>query len=71
MFYTVLEIQQSVGGNPACIPLVYDNYDSALAQYFTICAAAAQSALPYHSAHILRDDGILIKGEIFDRRGEE
>ena len=70
MFYTVLEIQQGVGSSPACIPMIYTDYDSALAKFFTICAAAAASALPYHAAHILRSDGIVVKGEIFDRRGE-
>ena len=67
MFYTVIEIQKE-GNNPACLTTVYNNENAALAAYFTICAAAAVSALPYHSAHILQSDGLMLKQEIFDRR---
>lgn len=68
MFFTVLEIQEAVSGVRGCIPVIYNDEDSALAKFFTVCAAAAQSALPYHSCHILRSDGIVIRGEVFERR---
>ena len=67
-FYTVLEIQVDKNGNRACIPVIYDNYDDALAKFYTICAAAAQSAIPYHSAHILRSDGIVTDGRVFEHK---
>lgn len=70
MFYTVLEIQMDVSGNKACIPLIYDSYEGALAKYYTVLAAAAASAIPYHSGHIIRSDGIMTDGRVFDRRGE-
>ena len=71
MFYTVLEIQEAVNGARACIPVIYNDYDAALAKLYTVLAAAASSALPYHSGHILRSDGIVTDGRVFDRRGIE
>lgn len=67
MFFTVLEIQVNTEGSRACLPVIYDNYDGALAKFYTICAAAAVSGLPYHSAHILRSDGIMTDSRIFNR----
>lgn len=69
-FYTTLENQLRADGSKG---LLYDHYDdksAALAKFYAVCAAAATSGLPYHSAHILRSDGVIIKDEIFDRRNE-
>ena len=71
MFYTVLEIQEDVNGNRAVLPVVYSDYDDALAKLYTILAAAAKSAIPYHAGHILRSDGILTDGRVYDRKGQE
>ena len=70
MFYTVLEIQANVGSDPACIPVVFYDYNAALAKLYTVLAAAAASALPYHAGFILRSDGIVTDGRAFDRGGE-
>lgn len=70
-FYTTIENQVRPDGGRG---LLYDHFtdlDAALAKYYTICAAAAVSGIPYHSAHILRDDGIMIEGRVFDRRVNE
>ena len=67
-FYTTIENQLRPDGT---FGLLYDHFsDKALAEakYFTICAAAAISGLPYHSAHLLRSDGIIIEGHVWDRR---
>lgn len=67
-FYTVIENQIRTDGGRG---LLYDHFDteiSAYAKYYTILAAAAVSEIPYHSAHIIRDDGIMIEGKVFDRR---
>ena len=66
MFYTVIEVQNS--GTPACLTTVYESENAALAAYFTICAAASVSTIPYHSAHILQSNGLILRQEIFDRR---
>ena len=68
VFYTTIENQLRSDGSRG---LLYDHYDSlnaAMAKFYTICAAAAVSELPYHSAHILESNGISIRQEIFDRR---
>ena len=65
MFYTVLEIQEDANGNHACLNTIYTTYADALAKYYTICAAAVKSAIPHHSAHVLRSDGIITDGRVF------
>ncbi len=69
-FYTVLEVQKDANGNRNCVPVIYEDYNAALAKLYTVLAAAAGSGLPYHSGHILRSDGILTDGRVFDRRTE-
>lgn len=68
IFYTVLENQIMEGGVAGLLSYHYDDLDSALAKLYTVLAAAAVSGIPYHSGHILRSDGILIEGRVFDRR---
>lgn len=68
MFYTTIENQLRADGSCG---LLYDHFtdlDAAMAKYFTVCAAAAVSKLPYHSAHLLQCDGVMLRQEIFDRR---
>lgn len=70
-FWTTIENQVRSDGSKG---LLYDHFsdeNAALAKYFTICAAAAVSELPYHSAHLLQNDGRMVKQEIFDRRTNE
>lgn len=71
MFYTVIEVQVNAGGNVGVLPYGFDNYDAALAKLYTVLAVAAASGLPYHACWILRSDGILTDGRVFDRRSEE
>ena len=66
--YTTIENQIR---NDDSIGLLYDhftNLEAALAKFYTICAAAAVSGIQYHSAHLLKEDGRMLKQEIFDRR---
>jgi len=68
VFYTTLENQVREDGSRG---LLYDHYlrlDDALAKFYTICAAAAKSDIPYHAAAIWTSDGRIIKQEVFDRR---
>lgn len=68
MFYTTIENQLREDGSYG---LLYDHFtdeDQAKAKFFTICAAAAVSGIPYHSAHLLASDGRMVRQEIFDRR---
>lgn len=71
MFYTTIENQLRENGT---FGLLYDHFSDerqALAKYYTICAAAAVSEIPYHSAHLLSSDGRMLRQEIFDRREPE
>lgn len=67
-FYTTLENQIREDGSRGLLYDHFEDYNQACAKYFTICAAAAVSGLPYHSAHLLQDDGNMVRQEIFDRR---
>ena len=66
--YTTLENQIRADGSKGLLYDHYEDYDAAMAKFFTICAAACVSEIPYHSAHILRSDGVLIEGRVWDRR---
>ena len=67
MFYTVLEIQVQ-NGIKSCIPVIYDNINGAYSKFYTILASASVSEIEYASAHIIRSDGLMIEGKVFDRR---
>ena len=68
--YTTLENQIRNDGSKGLLYDHYEDYDAAMAKFFTICAAAAVSDIPYHSAHVLRSDGVMIEGRVWDRREE-
>lgn len=68
--YTTLENQIRNDGSKGLLYDHYEDYDAAMAKFFTICAAAAVSEIPYHSAHVLRSDGVMIEGRVWDRRTE-
>ena len=68
LFYTTIENQLRADGT---FGLLYDHFtdiNAAYAKLYTILAAAAVSEIPYHSGHLLRSDGIMIEGRVFDRR---
>ena len=71
MFYNTIENQLRADGSRGLLYDHFDDYDAALAKLYTILAAAAVSDLPYHSGHILRADGVLTDGRVFDRRAAE
>ena len=68
VFYTTIENQVRPDGSKGLLYDHYDNYNDALAKLYKILAAAAKSECLYHSGHIMRSDGILTDGRVFDRR---
>ena len=68
-FFSVLEVQNN--GTPAAITTIYNDEAAAYAKYYTVLAAAAVSSVTYHACHIIRSDGIMIEGKVFDRRTTE
>lgn len=71
MFYTTIENQLREDGSRGLLYDHFDDINAALAKYYTICAAAAVSGIPYHSACILGNNNTVIRTEIFDRRKAE
>lgn len=68
-FYTTIENQVRSDGSRGLLYDHFDDVDRAYAKYFTVCAAAAVSGIPYHAAFIIRSDGVMIEGKVWDRRG--
>ena len=69
-FYTTIENQVRTDGSKGLLFDHFSDLNAALAKYYTILAAAAVSDIPYHSGYLIRDDGIMIEGRVFDRRTE-
>lgn len=67
-FYTTIENQVRNDGSKGLLYDHFEDLNAALAKYYTICAAAATSEIPYHSAAIINDEGFIIEGRVFDRR---
>ena len=67
-FYTTIENQVREDGSKGLLYDHYDNENAAYAKLYTILAAAAVSGIPYHSGHIMRSDGVILDGRVFDRR---
>jgi len=73
-FYTTIENQLREDGSYG---LLYDHfygenaYDRAMAKFFTICAAAATSGIPYHEAVLLNSGSGFMRREVWDRRTDD
>ena len=69
-FYTTIENQIRNDGSKGLLYDHFDDLNAALAKLYTILAAAATSDLPYHSGQIIRSDGYIMDGRVFDRRAD-
>lgn len=67
-FYTTIENQVRNDGSKGLLYDHFEDLNATYAKYYTILAAAAVSEIPYHSACIIRDDGVMMEGKVFDRR---
>ena len=70
-FWTTIESQMDNNGTFGLLYNYYTDYNDALARLYTILAAAAVSTVPYHAAYILRSDGAITEGRVFDRRSQQ
>ena len=70
-FYIQIEVQVNSEGTKSVIPMVYDDINAAYAKHYTVLSVAAASDIPYHASFIIRSDGTMIEGRVFDRRGAE
>lgn len=67
-FYTTIENQVRSDESKAILYDHFTDINDAYAKLYGILAEASKSEIPYHSAHIMRSDGIIIDGKVFDRR---
>lgn len=70
-FYTTIENQLREDGTYG---VLYDHFadkNQAEAKFFTICAAAAVSDIPYHAAYLIDSNIGVIDQRAWDRRNEE
>ena len=70
-FYTTIENQLRGDGSRGLLYDHFDDLNAALAKYYTICAAAAVSDIPYHAAHLMSSEGYTVEQRVFDRRTDE
>lgn len=69
-FYTTIEDQVRSDGTHG---LLYDHFDSlaqAEAKFYTVCAAAAISEIPYHAAYLIQSGAVMLGFKVYDRRAE-
>ena len=71
MKYIVLEMQTNAEGAVATLVTQKDTLAEAQSAYYMILAAAAVSQVPYHSAMLLTNEGILLLSMGFDHREVE
>lgn len=63
--YIVIELQTDANGHVGNIVTTYDNLPEAESKFYTICASAALSSVPVHSAVILNNTGMTIANRSF------
>jgi len=68
VFYTTIENQIRTDGTFGLLYDHFDNLPQAEAKYFTVCAAAAVSEIPYHAAFLIADSGVICAAKVYDRR---
>ncbi len=68
--YIVIEIQTNDSGAIGTLVNSYADRNQAEQKYHAVLSAAAVSALPKHSAVMLDNDGVYVKGECY-RHGSE
>jgi len=66
--YIVIELQTT--DKTAVITSTYDDLAKAYQKFYTICAAAAVSSVPCHTAVILTETGRVIASETFAHETE-
>lgn len=63
--YIVIELQTNADGAVGNLVWAYNSQDEAFSKYHAVLSSAAISALPVHSAVILRNDGLQIAAQSF------
>lgn len=69
--YLVIEIQKNADGTVGTLVTSHADKNSAYVKYYTVLAAAAQSAVLVHSAALLTDFGEMVESKAFIHPVEE
>lgn len=71
-FYIVLEVQGYADGTKAIVPpTFYDDLAHAESAWHYVMAVAALSETAYHACYVIRNDGTIVYGKVYDRRTQE
>lgn len=65
MNYIVIEIQTNAGTSAIVPPVLFTDRNAAEAQFHTMLAAAAISAVEIHSVVMLTEDGRIVRTECY------
>lgn len=65
MNYIVIETQTNAGTTAIVPPVIFTDRNAAEAQYHTMLAAAAISAVEIHSVVMLTEDGRIVRTECY------
>lgn len=65
MNYIVIEIQTNAGTSAIVPPVLFTDRNAAEAQFHTMLAAAAVSAIEIHSVVMLTEDGRIVRTECY------
>lgn len=65
MNYIVIEIQTNAGTSAIVPPVLFTDRNAAEAQFHTMLAAAAVSAVEIHSVVMLTEDGRIVRTECY------
>lgn len=69
--YIVVETQTNTNGTVGTLINSFEEQNAAENKYHQILASAAISALPFHSAFMLTDEGLMVKSECYKHLIEE
>lgn len=69
--FIVIELQTNLDGSVGNFVWAFANQDDAEAKYHSVLAVAATSALPVHSAVILRNDGLQLAAQAYRHEENE
>ena len=70
-FYTTIENQLRSDGSYGVLYDHFTDRNAAEAKFYTICAAAAVSEIPFHEAYMMDSSAGAVKHECWDRREQE
>lgn len=69
--YIVIEIQTNADGTVGTIVTQWNDINQAESKFHSILAYAATSELPMHSAMIVTNDGMTLRGEHYEHEVTE